>query len=63
MERHGDVLVDVAPDGRTIGVEFTRCPECGRVFGFDVTADELGLTNEQLQRAQAKRIQRRTSGR
>jgi hypothetical protein len=35
-----------------------RCPECGRVFGFDVTAEDLGLTTEQLQRAQAARIQR-----
>jgi hypothetical protein len=35
-----------------------RCPECGRVFGFDVTAEELGLTTEQLQRAQSARIER-----
>jgi hypothetical protein len=35
-----------------------RCPECGRVFGFDVTAEELGLTDEQLQRAQTMRMQR-----
>jgi len=36
-----------------------RCPECGRVFGFDATAEELGLTTEQLERSQAMRLQRK----
>jgi hypothetical protein len=43
-------------------LSIARCPECGRVFGFDATAEELGLTDEQLQRAQAARIQRKESG-
>lgn len=36
-----------------------RCPECGRVFGFDATAEDLGLTDEQLQRVQAARQKRK----
>src|SRR6266545_2730431 len=36
-------------------LDVARCPECGRVVGFDVTSEELGLTIEQLQRAQAAR--------
>jgi hypothetical protein len=39
-----------------------RCPECGRVFGFDATAEELGLTVEQLERAHAIRMRRRQKG-
>ena len=39
-----------------------RCPECGRVFGFDVTAEELGLSNEQLERAQVARTRRKADG-
>jgi hypothetical protein len=35
-----------------------RCPECGRVQGFDATAEELGLTDEQLQRAKSRRDER-----
>jgi hypothetical protein len=38
-----------------------RCPECGRVIHFDATAEELGLTNEELERAQAARLRRRES--
>jgi hypothetical protein len=36
-----------------------RCPECGRVFGFDATAEQLGLSDEQLRRAAEVRAQRR----
>jgi hypothetical protein len=39
-----------------------RCPECGRVEGFDVTAEELQLTPQQLQLVKAKREARRQSG-
>lgn len=35
-----------------------RCPECGRVIHFDATAEELGLTDEELGRAQAARLRR-----
>ena len=41
------------------GLSSARCPECGRVFGFDATAEELGLTDEQLQRAQTTRLKRK----
>ena len=40
------------------GLDIARCPECGRVAGFDVTADELRLTDEQLRRAAQKRRER-----
>jgi hypothetical protein len=36
-----------------------RCPECGRVVGFDATAEELTLTKEELERAATVREQRR----
>ena len=36
-----------------------RCPECGRVFGFDATAEQLGLTDDQLHRVQAARQRRK----
>lgn len=42
------------------GLDTIRCPECGRVSSFDATADELGLTAEQLRRAKAKRDARRS---
>ena len=41
------------------GLKAIRCPECGRVVGFDATAEELSLTQEQLERAHAVREQRR----
>lgn len=41
------------------GLPIPRCPECGRVVGFDATAQELGLTLEQLQRVQATMQQRK----
>jgi hypothetical protein len=28
-----------------------RCPECGRAIGFDVTFQELGITEQELQEA------------
>jgi hypothetical protein len=40
-----------------------RCPECGRVLGFDATAEELGLTRQELERAQAVRDQRERASR
>lgn len=39
-------------------LDVARCPECGRVIGFDATADELGLTTEHLRRAKTKRAER-----
>jgi hypothetical protein len=36
-----------------------RCPECGRVIGFDATPEELGLNDEHLNRAQAAKVRRR----
>ena len=39
-----------------------RCPECGRVQGFEVTAEELELTPEQLRLAKEKRESRRRIG-
>lgn len=35
-----------------------RCPECGRVAGFNVTAEELGLTATELRHAQEVRDRR-----
>lgn len=32
------------------GLTLARCPECGRVIGFDATAEELGLDEQQLKR-------------
>jgi len=37
------------------GLHVPRCPECGRVSGFDATPEELGLTDEQLRLAMDKR--------
>jgi hypothetical protein len=39
-----------------------RCPECGRVIGFNATAEELGLTDEELLRAHAAKIKRKSQG-
>jgi hypothetical protein len=41
------------------GLDTIRCPECGRVAGFDATAEELGLTDEQLAAAKRRRDARR----
>jgi len=35
------------------GLDVARCPECGRVSGFDVTPEALGLTDEHLRRIKA----------
>jgi len=35
-----------------------RCPECGRVIGFDATPEELGLSEEELRRAQLAKERR-----
>jgi hypothetical protein len=43
-------------------LSIARCPECGRVFDFDATAEELGLTDEQLRRAQTARMRRKEPG-
>jgi hypothetical protein len=40
------------------GWDQARCPECGRVIGFDASAKELGLTEEELKRAAERRRQR-----
>jgi hypothetical protein len=40
------------------GLDVARCPECGRVIGFDVTAEDLELTTEQLALIQQRRAQR-----
>ena len=40
------------------GLELARCPECGRVRGFNASADELGLTDEQLFLIEQKRRER-----
>jgi hypothetical protein len=42
-------------------LDAARCPECGRVVGFDATPEQLGLTTEQLERVQAKRQLHSTS--
>jgi hypothetical protein len=34
------------------GLDVARCPECGRVVGFDATPELLGLTPEELARIQ-----------
>lgn len=39
-------------------LERARCPECGRVVTFNATAEQLGLTPEQLERVQRKRDER-----
>lgn len=43
------------------GLDTLRCPECGRVVGFDATPEELGLTDEQLKLAHRKRRERQSS--
>ena len=52
---------NVAVEGRrclcgylAIGLEIPRCPECGRMIGFDKSPEELGVSEEQM-RAEAER--------
>lgn len=40
-------------------LDVPRCPECGRIVGFHATAEDLGLSYEQLQRVQAAQQHRR----
>ncbi len=40
------------------GLAVPRCPECGRVVGFDATPEQLGLSLEQLQRVEEARVKR-----
>jgi hypothetical protein len=48
--------------GYSLGeLDTARCPECGRVIHFDATPEELGLSREELERAQRKRLERRQS--
>ena len=37
-----------------VGLEIPRCPECGRMIGFDKTPQELGVS-EEMMRAEAER--------
>jgi len=39
-------------------LDLARCPECGRVIGFNATAEQLGLTEENLKKMQAARERR-----
>ena len=39
-------------------LDIARCPECGRVDGFDATAADIGLTEEELRRVAEVRRQR-----
>jgi flagellar biosynthesis/type III secretory pathway M-ring protein FliF/YscJ len=41
------------------GLALARCPECGRVIGFNATAEELGLSDEELRRASEARERRK----
>ena len=36
----------------------TRCLKCGRLIGFNATAEELGLSQEELKRVQAAQAKR-----
>jgi hypothetical protein len=40
------------------GLDLPRCPECGRVIGFDANPEQLGLSDNQLRRVQAARLKR-----
>ncbi|HEY0008282.1 MAG TPA: hypothetical protein VGB55_06140 [Tepidisphaeraceae bacterium] len=46
---------------RLDNLQLPRCPECGKVVGFDATAEELGLSEEELFRAAQKRRERKMS--
>jgi hypothetical protein len=41
------------------GLTLARCPECGRVLGFDATAEELGLSEAELRRVIETRERRK----
>jgi hypothetical protein len=41
-----------------IGLDLARCPECGRVIGFDSTAESMELNAQHLARIQQKRRER-----
>ena len=41
------------------GLAVPRCPECGRVVGFDKTFAELGLSEREVRDAMARRAARR----
>jgi hypothetical protein len=45
------------------GLALARCPECGRVIGFNATAEELGLSDEELRRASEARERRKAEER
>ena len=40
-----------------------RCPECGRVIGFEASQQDLGLSDEELQRIAQRRRDRDAGGR
>ena len=44
------------------GLSLPRCPECGRLDGFDKTFEELGLTEDDMARIAMKRQAREQSG-
>ena len=41
------------------GLTLARCPECGRVLGFNATAEELGLGEKELRRVIEMRERRK----
>src|SRR4051812_16106168 len=44
---------------RLVGLVIPRCPECGRMIGFDKSPAELGVTEEQMHaEAERRRITR-----
>ncbi|MEX0887486.1 MAG: hypothetical protein WD009_13710 [Phycisphaeraceae bacterium] len=41
------------------GLDMPRCPECGRVIGFDKTFQELGVDEREVMRHMAERRQQK----